>query len=108
MSKFYMKSDGNGGMMIGKGTMAIVLFLISIFSTFAAVVAYSVTVKAEVAQQRKEIDGLEGKMTMHETDTSDVGKQLATITVKLDQTQKDIEELKKDTKSLLYLTTRGG
>ena len=43
-----MKSDGNGGVIIGKGVLALIMVVIALLSIVGTVMAYTVTIRADV------------------------------------------------------------
>jgi len=97
-----MKSDGNGGFIIQKGTFAAITLLIMFLTFVSTVVAYGVTIKSDVAHLQ---DAYEQVATDHKPWAEDVNTRIAeletnkaTTALKLDDMHDDIKEIKLDIK----------
>ena len=89
--KLYFKSDGNGGLIIGKTTLAILVSLVALLSAFATVVAQGAALKNEVAHNTADIEILKEDMVKHidqdavmRTDIANIKDILNEINKKLD------------------------
>lgn len=101
MTKMYVKSDGNGGITMSKGLIALVTLLLIVSTTFASVVAFSVGVRGDVDINREKvsecqqgIDGLHGRVGENEKDIRETQTQITDM-------KDDLAEIKSDIKQLL-------
>lgn len=102
--RHYINSDGNGGVAIGKGTLAIIGTFMLILQFVISTVTYQVTVKNQVdhlQENLREHNRLQEEWVEAEQDKMDRccgdNKVLGT---KVDRIEKDISEIKSDVKTL--------
>jgi len=100
-----MKSDGNGGFVIQKGAMALIMIFITLVSCVTTVVAYGVTIKGDVdhlksaydeagPRHTEVINKLEEKIEFN-------SKTIIQYQEKIISIQEDITEIKSDVKELI-------
>ena len=89
-----MKSDGNGGYNIQKGTFALLMIIIALFSSVATVVAYGATIKADV-------DNLKIIVAKVSEDHPKYQKAIVINQEKIIAMKDDLSEIKFDIKELL-------
>ena len=96
-----MKSDGNGGIIINKGVMALITLIIILATTFASVVAFSAGVRSEVQHNTQRIDiNIEGISDVEqeaEANKESMGK----VETNINNMKEDISEIKADVKLLI-------
>ena len=101
MANIYVKSDGNGGVVIGKTLIALIGLIVVLISTIATVVAYNVGVSGDVKSNNLRIVNNE-KGLDEVSKTIDVyGRNIASLNTNVDTIKSDISEMKKDIKELL-------
>lgn len=95
-----MKSDGNGGIIIHKGTFAAITLLIMLFSVIGTVVAYGTTIKSDVNYLKQEY--VDSEQTHKETIYNIKQNQIAIIQnqERILSMHDDIKEIKIDVKEL--------
>jgi len=81
--KMYLRSDGNGGVNISKGAMALMTLIILLISCVASVVYANAQLQQIVKQNSKEIDDI--KTNYFRSDVANA---------KLDAIQREITEIK--------------
>jgi peptidoglycan hydrolase CwlO-like protein len=104
MKKHYIKSDGNGGVNIGKGTLAIIGTFMMILQFVIATVSYQVTTKVQVdniKSQLEEHNHIQQAYTLAMNAKVEACCQdNAVLTSKVDRIEQDIKEIKGDVKSI--------
>ena len=96
-----IKSDGNGGYNIRKGTLALIMVLIALFSCITTVVAYGVTLKADVDHLKTAVDqaiidqdGSNNRLLQNE-------KAILVNQERIIAMHEDLSEIKEDVKELI-------
>ena len=100
-----MKSDGNGGYVIQKGTFAAISLLIMLVSVISTVVAYSVTIKTDVDHLKEVYDEVHTGCEFNTDENSERINENQDLIIR-NQEQilnmyDDIKEIKEDVKGLI-------
>ena len=101
MAKFYFKSDGNGGMIISKSTMALISLIILFLSTFTTIVAYSVGVKAQVQNNKQNILNNHQKIQYNTETLNTCSQNTAVIRTDVQNMKEEMHEMRADIKELI-------
>ncbi len=100
-----IKNDGNGGYNIPKGTFALIMCIIALLSSIVTVVAYGVTIKADVGYLETLVDRITIDYPAYQEATNQKLNQHDTAIVvnqeKIIAIHGDISEIKSDVKELL-------
>ena len=99
------KKDGNGGYNIKKSTLSMIMMLIALISCIITVVAYTVTIKADVEYLKTAVDKVTVDHPAYQEATNQKLSQHETAIVvnqeKILAMHEDIIEIKSDVKELL-------
>jgi len=100
-----LKSDGNGGYVIQKGTFALIMMVIALLSCVTTVVAYGVTMKSDIAGLQTEMEraNIEHPQRQAEVEERLDGCEIKSLTnqERILAMQSDITEIKADVKELI-------
>ena len=100
-----LKSDGNGGFVIQKGTFALIMVVIALLSCVATVVAYGATIKADVTFLKEEYrqGSIDHPKVVDEirTQIEENQDQIIHNQEKIIAMADDVREIKTDVKELL-------
>ena len=88
--KMYLKPDGNGGVNISKGMMALITLTLIMVTVVASVVAYGSNIKADVEHNTETLQTCMGN-------TADIVR----IETKIENIESDVSEMRQDIKTLL-------
>lgn len=101
----FIKRDRNGGYNIQRSTFAMIMMIIALVSSISTVVAYTVTIKADVAWLKQEWQNAETNNPIqinkieHRINTAE--KDIIINEQKIIDIYDDISEIKSDVKELL-------
>ena len=96
-----MKSDGNGGLVIKKTTLAAIALLITVLSIVGTVVAYGVTVRSDVDNLQEGYNQIIADSKEIETNVALNKNTIITNQEKIIALHSDIKEIKSDVKELI-------
>jgi peptidoglycan hydrolase CwlO-like protein len=106
MGSHYFKSDGNGGFLVGKITLGMLISIISLMSVFATLVISSTTVsnrldytentlKSHIETQDKSVEAVAARMQDYEKNQAAILNELKNIKEQQKDMQYDIKQLLK-------------
>jgi len=96
-----LKSDGNGGLVIKKTTLAAIALLITVLSIVGTVVAYGVTVRSDVDNLQEGYNRIIADSKEIETNVALNKNTIITNQEKIIALHSDIKEIKSDVKELI-------
>lgn len=91
------KSDGNGGFIIQKGTLAMIMTLIALLGCITTVVAYGVTMKSDIVFLKERSETIS---QLHDN-VIESDKKILTNEERILSIHDDIQEIKTDLKELI-------
>lgn len=98
--KTYIQSDGNGGFVINKNFLAILVSLMLLFSAFVGAISGTVATKIKTEQNSQDIISLKAEVKEGQL-------KVAVLEANIGDIKGDLSEIKKDIKDLLK-TSGGG
>lgn len=100
----YAQSDGNGGVVIHKGLLAVLTFVLVLLTTFASVVAYSAGVKADVQYNAVGVEECRDRIGKIISRVDETEQSISSVDTDIENIKEDLREIKADVKVLLQQT----
>ena len=92
-----IKSDGNGGFIIQKSSLAMIMTLIALLGCVTTVVAYGVTMKSDISFLKERSESI----ATLQTDVGDSENRIISNEERIISIHDDIKEIKADLKELI-------
>lgn len=101
MAKYYMKSDGNGGIIIHKGLFALITFVVAMLTTFASIVAFSTALRSDVNHNNQQIQELTLIMSKYGERIQENNLNIVEMKSDIRNIQQNVEIIREDVQYLI-------